>query len=326
MTEKDDISIAKSVMHTEAQCILDASQRVGTSFQKAIDILDVSRAKVIITGIGKSGHLGKKISATLCSTGTPACYLHPSEAVHGDLGIHQVGDPVIFLSNSGSTPELISLEPVLRKRSTKIVGILGNPNSKLADMVDAVLDASVTKEADPLGMVPTASFSVASSIGDAIASALMIRKGFSEKDYAITHPAGQLGKNLTLNVSDVMHKPNKIACVHENTSVRDVVLEMTTFPLGAACVFNQQEQLVGVITDGDLRRGLKNFDNINEVEASKIMSLNPVTVLPNVSLGTALKVMEEGKSQISVLPVTNEDTEGIFGLVRLHDIYDPNVG
>ena len=223
MNDQEDLKIARSVLITEAESILKAAERFDPTFKKAIDILDAPNCKIIVTGIGKSGHLGKKISATLCSTGSPSCFLHPAEAVHGDLGIHQKGDPVIFLSNSGSTPELLSLAPVLRKRNAQIVGILGKVESKLAEKVDIALDASVTIEADPLGLVPTASTAVAASLGDAIASALMKRKNFSENDYAITHPAGQLGRNLILKVEDVMHKPNKIACVMEKTSIGTVL-------------------------------------------------------------------------------------------------------
>jgi len=323
MNDEEDLKIARSVLNTEAESILKAAKNIDSNFKSAIDILDSPNRKIIVTGIGKSGHLGKKISATFCSTGSPSCFLHPAEAVHGDLGIHQKGDPVIFLSNSGSTPELLSLEPVLRKRNAQIVGILGKTESKLASKVDVALDASVTIEADPLGIVPTASFAVAASLGDAIASALMKRKNFSENDYAITHPAGQLGRNLILKVEDVMHKPNKIACIKQNTSVKDVVLKMSTFPLGAACVIDESKGLVGVITDGDLRRALQKFEDIRDIEAKRIMTPNPITVSPNISLGEALKVMEDRKSQVSILPVVGNLKDCILGLIRIHDIYGP---
>jgi arabinose-5-phosphate isomerase len=189
--------------------------------------------------------------------------------------------------------------------------------------VDVALDASVTIEADPLGIVPTASFAVAASLGDAIASALMKRKNFSETDYAITHPAGQLGRNLILKVEDVMHKPNKIACVMEKTSIKDVVLKMSTFPLGAACVIGEDNDLVGVITDGDLRRALQKFEDIRDIEAKQIMTPKPITISPDISLGEALKEMEDRKSQVSILPVVENLKDSILGLIRIHDIYDP---
>ena len=323
MNDQEDLKIARSVLITEAESILKAAEKIDSTFKSAIDILDAPNRKIIVTGIGKSGHLGKKISATLCSTGSPSCFLHPAEAVHGDLGIHQIGDPVIFLSNSGSTPELLSLAPVLRKRNAQIVGILGKTESKLAEKVDVALDASVTIEADPLGIVPTASFAVAASLGDSIASALMKRKNFSENDYAITHPAGQLGRNLILKVEDVMHKPNKIACVMEKTSIKDVVLKMSTFPLGAACVLGDCNDLVGVITDGDLRRALQKFEDIRDIEAKQIMTPKPITISPDISLGEALKVMEDRVSQVSILPVVENLKNSILGLIRIHDIYDP---
>ncbi len=323
MKQKSELSLAIDVLRNEAESILEASKRLDENFVQAIDVLFSQSGKIIVTGIGKSGHLGKKLSATLCSTGSPSCFLHPSEAVHGDLGIHQPNDPVIFLSNSGSTPELIALEPVFRKRKAKIVGILGRKNSKLSEKVDVVLDATVQIEADPLGIVPTASFAVAAALGDAIASALMRRRGFSETDYASTHPAGQLGRNLILSVEDVMHAKDKVACVKEKTSVRDVVLEMSSHPLGAACVFDDREELVGVITEGDLRRGLQSFPEINKVEARKIMTPTPITIGPKASLGEALKTMEERDSQISVLPVVEEGRRALSGLIRIHDVYDP---
>ena len=174
-----------------------------------------------------------------------------------------------------------------------------------------------------MGIVPTASFAVAASLGDSIASALMKRKNFSENDYAITHPAGQLGRNLTLKVEDVMHKPNKIACVMEKTSIKDVVLKMSTFPLGAACVIGDGNDLVGVITDGDLRRALQKFEDIRDIEAKRIMTPKPITISPDISLGEALKVMEDRDSQVSILPVVENLKDSILGLIRIHDIYDP---
>ena len=320
MEKNKDLEIATAVLKEEANSILKASNRLSISFIDAINILLTKNKKIIVSGIGKSGHLGKKISATLCSTGSPSSFLHPSEALHGDLGIHQPGDPVIFLSNSGSTPELLALAPILKSRKAKIVGIFGRSNSVLSELVDTTLDASVSIEADPLGIVPTASFAVASAIGDAIASSLMNRRGFTEKDYAITHPAGQLGRNLVLRVKDVMQKKEKTAIVYEDTSVKEVVIEMTLYPLGAACVLNKNEELVGLITDGDLRRTLYKFDGLNDVKAKDIMTLNPVVIEPNISLGIALEKMEEGKSAISVLPVLDCTQKGISGMIRIHDI------
>lgn len=320
MDDNKDLDIAKTVLRKEANSILKASDRVSSTFVKAIDILLTKDQKIIVSGIGKSGHLGKKISATLCSTGSPSSFLHPSEALHGDLGIHQKKDPVIFLSNSGSTPELIALAPILKSRNAQIVGIFGRLEGKLNDLVDVSLDASVGKEADPLGIVPTASFAVASSIGDAIASALMNRRGFTEIDYAVTHPAGQLGRNLILTVKDVMHSIEKTPIVDENATIREVVVKMTSHPLGAACVLNDNKNLVGLISDGDLRRALHRFQDLKNIKARDIMTKNPVVIEPTNSLGTALEKMEKRKSAISVLPVINTPSKEVIGMIRVHDI------
>ncbi|MDG2368872.1 MAG: KpsF/GutQ family sugar-phosphate isomerase, partial [Flavobacteriaceae bacterium] len=249
----DIIKAAKNSINNQGQSILKLGDFVNEDFKETVELINRIKGRVIISGIGKSALIGTKIVATLNSTGTPAIFMHASEAVHGDLGIHQKNDPVIFLSNSATTPELLALEPIIRKRKGKIVGIMGNMNGALAKKVDVFLDASVTTEADPLGIVPTSSFMVAAALGDALASGLMQRRNFTETDYAKTHPAGQLGRNLLLTVKDVMHNPSKIAKVSPQTSIRKLVIEMTKFPLGAACVM-EENKLIGIITDGDLRR------------------------------------------------------------------------
>ena len=319
-TGTEEVENAKKVMHNEASAIEICSQKLNNDFVKALDILEVEHGKVIVTGIGKSGHLAKKVAATLCSTGTPASFMHPTEAIHGDLGIHQKNDPVIYLSNSGSTPELIFLEPVFRSRGAKIIGILGNTKSPLAEKVDCVLDASVSGEADPLGIVPTASFIVCSALCDAVASSLMKRRRFTENDYARTHPGGQLGRNLILKVKDVMHPLNKVACLNAEDSMRRVVSEMTQYPLGAACVLGK-EKLNGVITEGDIRRALNNSCEIDKTTAEEIMSTDPKQISPEENLGTALEIMEKGDTKISVLPVLRSEDQVPVGLIRLHDIF-----
>ena len=323
MDSKQELKDAQEVLVKEANSITAAADRLSENFSQAVESLYTERGKVVVSGIGKSGHLGKKLAATFCSTGTPSAFLHPSEAVHGDLGIHQKGDPVLFLSNSGSTPELLALEPILRGRGARIVGIFGSTRGQLASKVDAFLDSSVPEEADPLGIVPTASFSVSAALGDALASALMKRRNFSETDYAQTHPAGQLGRNLTLRVSDVMHLLPKTACVTKETQTKDLVIEMTKFPLGAACV-TEGEKLLGIVTDGDLRRALNENENLLQLSAEKVMTKSPQTIAPEILLGDALKVMEDRKSPISVLPVVCQKTQRLLGLIRLHDIYTPS--
>ena len=323
MDNHQELAEAQRVLSKEANSIIRASESLGQNFSQSVDCLYTTRGKIVVSGIGKSGHLGKKLAATFCSTGSPAAFLHPSEAVHGDLGIHQEGDPVVFLSNSGSTPELLALAPLLRGRSAKIVGIFGNEKGQLTSKVDAYLDSSVPEEAAPLGIVPTASFAVSASLGDALASALMKRRNFSELDYAQTHPAGQLGRNLILRVSDIMHQPPKIACVGKQTKIKDLVIEMTKFPLGAACIV-EGDQLLGIVTDGDLRRALSDKENLLEVSADGVMTITPQSINPDVSLGNALKVMEDRESPISVLPVACPKSNKLLGMIRLHDIYTPS--
>jgi arabinose-5-phosphate isomerase len=320
-TKTQEALDAKLVLQKEASAIQEVANRlVPNDFIRAIDVLLKKEGKIIVTGIGKSGYVAKKIAAMLCSTGSPAAFLHPAEAVHGDLGIHQKGDPVIFLSNSGSTPELMYLEPVFRSRGAQIVGILGKTKSPLGEKVDVLLDASVNEEADPLGIVPTASFAAAAALGDAIGSALMKRRNFDSNEYAKTHPAGQLGRNLILRVENVYHPKTKVACLLKEAKLREAVVEMSRYPLGAACVL-ENEQLLGIITDGDLRRTILETKDLNQICVSEIMTKEPTTVFLDKSLGYALDLMEKRKpSPISLLPVVNPQTKEFFGLIRIHDI------
>jgi arabinose-5-phosphate isomerase len=322
MSEQELLDAVK-VLKKESESIEIAANRLGNNFSAAVEILFSKTKKIIVCGIGKSGHLGKKLAATFCSTGSPSSFLHASEAVHGDLGIHQQGDPVIFLSNSASTPELLALAPIIRKRGGKIVGIMGNTGGPLIEKIDVFLDSSVLGEADPLGIVPTASFMVSASLGDALAVALMKRRNFSEIDYAETHPAGQLGRNLLLNASDVMHPLSKIAIIHPETIIGDLVIEMTNYPLGAACIV-EKNKLQGIITDGDLRRSLVEYKELLKMTAKEIMNTQPMTIPPTLSLGKALKTMEDGSKQISILPVISSPENHLLGILRLHDIYTPN--
>ena len=317
---EQELKEAVKVLKKESESIDRAASQLGKNFSQALDILSKPKNKIIVCGIGKSGLLGKKLAATFCSTGSPASFLHASEAVHGDLGIHQSGDPVIFLSNSASTPELLFLEPIFRKRKGKIVGIMGNADGPLIKKVDVFLNSSVLSEADPLGIVPTASFMVSAALGDALASGLMKRKNFTKSEYARTHPAGQLGRNLLFNVNDVMHPLSEIALVFSDTLISDLVIEMTKHPLGAACVV-REGKLLGIVTDGDLRRSLMENKNLLNMTAKQIMNAEPKTIDPSLSLGEALSVMEEGSKQISVLPVAEPGQDKLMGLLRLHDIY-----
>lgn len=317
----DWTTTALDVLRLEAEALHLASNRLDGGFSKAIELLLAHSGKVIVTGVGKSGHVARKIAATLCSTGTPSVYIHPSEAVHGDLGIYQPGDPTILLSKSGSTEELVRLVPLLKQFSSPIIAIVGNIGSTLAYHADAVIDASVMREADPNNLAPTSSTTVAMALGDALALTLMQAKKFSQDDFYKYHPAGQLGRSLSLYVQDVMHKGDNLAFVLPDTPLKHVVIEMTQKSLGAACVVVGENVLVGLITDGDLRRALLKHNDFGLLCASDIMTSNPMTVSPTLRLKDALEVMENRPSQISVLPVVTEDEKRCIGLIRIHDIY-----
>lgn len=325
MLENECLRVAKTVLSAEADAIQHAADLLDGRFFQAVNLLlDHQNGKVIVTGIGKSGHIGQKIVATFCSTGTPAVFLHATEAVHGDLGIYTPGDPTILISKSGTTAELVRLIPVLREFESPLIGILGNINSPLARAVDVLLDASVLREADPLNLAPTSSSTVALALGDALAAVLFQARGFNKSDFAKLHPSGQLGRDLWLNVGDLMHPQDKIACARPETTLRQVVIEMTRFPYGAACILDENRKLVGLITDGDMRRILQTDKDLRSLPAAEIMTMNPITILPTASLKEAVDLMENRTSQISVLPVVDE--LGVFqGLIRIHDIYQSDL-
>ena len=323
-TENTIMETAHTAMKIEANAIWAASERLNCGFSRAVEILGRHSGKVILSGMGKSGHIAQKLAATLSSTGSPAVFLHPAEAMHGDLGVYTPGDPTILISKSGATLELIRLIPILREFHSPLIGILGNLNSTLAREVDAVLDACVEREADPLNLAPTASATVALALGDALAAALMMVRNFKAQDYARFHPGGQLGRNLWLHVTDVMHGLEKVACVPRSATLKDVVIAMTQFPLGAACVLDEQRRLAGIITDGDVRRALQKYDDIRILTAEQVMISKPITIAPEASLAQGVDRMEKRASQISVLPVVDADG-GCLGLVRIHDIYQADL-
>jgi len=318
----DHIEMARAVMLAEAQAIHAAAERLDETVVKAAKLILAHPGKVVVTGVGKSGLVGQKIAATFCSTGTRAVFLHPVEALHGDLGIYEPGDPTILISKSGATAELVRLSPQLKQFNSPLIGIFGNKKSTLAQQVDVTLDASVKREADPCNIAPTSSAAVSMALGDALASILMRARNFTVNDFAKFHSGGQLGQNLSLTVSDVIHPCERTACVNENTPLKEIVICMTEHPLGAACVLDDENRLSGLITDGDLRRALKNHDDIRALRAGDVMTHLPVNIWPKASLKEALELMESRPAQISVLPVT--DDEGRYlGLVRIHDIYSP---
>jgi arabinose-5-phosphate isomerase len=314
------LATGRAVLAVETLALQTATSRLDANFTRVVDLIRRARGKVVVVGLGKSGHVAQSISATLCSLGTPAVFLHASEASHGDIGVVTRGDVVILISKSGATPELVRLAPALRSAGAELVALVGNLRSPLAGEADAVLDASVAREADPLGLAPTSSAIVALALGHALAVALAQSRKFALEDFARTHPSGQLGRNVTLRVADVMHGLGEIAVVAPRDTMRDVVVAMTRRPLGAACVVDSRGRLAGLVTDGDLRRALQKFEDIRQLHAAEVMTINPVQISPETMLGDALRLMEERPSQISVLPVVGAHGR-CLGLLRLHDIY-----
>jgi arabinose-5-phosphate isomerase len=311
-------------METEAEAISCAAGRLDDQFLLAARLIeDHHPGKIVVTGLGKSGFVAQKLAATMCSTGTPAVFLHPVDALHGDVGIYAVGDPTIILSKSGTTMELLRLIPVLRGLNSPLIGIIGTLMSPLAREMDIVLDASVRAEADPYNLAPTASTAVATALGDALALGIRRARNLTPEDFAQLHPAGQLGRNLRVTVRQVMHGADEVAWASAESSMKQVIIAMNRFPLGAACVRGDDGALQGLITDGDLRRALQMNDDIRDVNAGGLMTIAPVTVSPDATLQDALRLMEDRPSQISVLPVIEGGR--CLGLVRLHDLYQADL-
>jgi arabinose-5-phosphate isomerase len=314
------LEAARSAIAIEAESLAAAAARLDGELIRAVDLITDHSGKVVVTGIGKSGHIGRKMVATLCSTGTAAVFLHPAEAVHGDLGIYTPGDPTVLISRQGSSPELLALVPLLREFRSPLIGILGRAASPLGGKVDVLLDASVEREADPHNLVPTASAVTALAIGDALAVALMCARNFTARQFGKFHPGGQLGRNLRLLVAEAMHPQEAIAVLGPEASLKQVIIGMTDRPWGAACIVTADGRLAGLITDGDLRRALTNHDDIRGLRAEGVMTRSPISIGPNATLADALERMERRPSQISVLPVVDEAGRAV-GLLRLHDIY-----
>ncbi len=307
------------LLKLEAKAIELAAERLEKSIvEKAIEILDVCAGKIVVLGIGKSGVIAQKIAQTLTSTGTVAVFLHPSDALHGSLGIIAGGDVVVALSNSGETDEILLLLPALKAKNVCLISIVGNVNSTLARQSDIVLDASVDKEACPLNLAPTCSTTVALAIGDALAMTLMEAKNLTAEDFAANHPAGRLGKRLTLKVSNLMHdSPN----ITGDANWLAVVKAISKYALGAVNVVGENEKLIGIVTDGDLRRTIEKTEarNLENLTAAQMMTVNPTTAAPEMLAYDALQLMENRPMQISVLPVV--DAQGIcVGLLRVHDV------
>src|ERR1041384_4448509 len=321
MTE-DHLADIQQLLRIESDAIAETATRLDAAqVGHVLDLLANCGGKVVILGVGKSGIIGQKIAATMTSAVPAALCLHPSDALHGSLGIVQPDDVVIALSNSGETDELVAMLPYLKNRGVPIVAIVGSLNSTLARRADAVLDASVDKEACPLNLAPTTSTTVALAIGDALAMTVMKVKGLTSDDFAVNHPAGQLGKRLTLRVADLMHRDGENPTIATGSSWVEAVRAISKGGLGAVSVVDAEGRLAGIITDGDLRRAIEqtNHDSLAKLTCDDFMTCRPVVASPELLAFDALRLMEDRPSQISVLPVVDGDAKCV-GLIRVHDI------
>jgi arabinose-5-phosphate isomerase len=312
-----ELDLARKVLRTEAAAILGLVDRIDGEFERAVRLLFECKGRVIVTGMGKSGIIGRKIAATLTSTGTSAWFLHPAEAIHGDLGAIREDDVVIGLSHSGETEELVRLLESIRRIGAKLIAITGNVKSTLANAADVTLDCSIDEEACPMNLVPTASTTAALALGDALAMTLLVRKGFREEDFASLHPGGKLGRRL-MRVEHVMHKGDAAPVVSVGTRMPDVFHVMSSKRLGMTCVVDDRGRLVGVFTDGDLRRLMMSRTDVLGLTAGEVMTPRPITIARDLLAVEALKTMETHK----ITSVVVVDAAGaVDGVVHLHDLW-----
>src|SRR5690554_4416237 len=320
MTElkaQDFRNSALQAIRIERDAISALENRVDHHFVRACEVIMACRGRVVVTGMGKSGHIGHKIAATLASTGTPSFFVHPGEASHGDLGMITSQDVVLAISNSGNTGEVLTILPLIKRMGAPLISMTGNPGSTLAREAVANLDVGVELEACPLGLAPTSSTTATLVIGDALAVALLEARGFSAEDFAFSHPGGSLGRRLLLRVADIMHSGDAIPAVTENVSLSAALLEMTRKGLGMTTVVNEQGQLTGIFTDGDLRRTLDKSANIHTTTIQDVMTRNGKTIKAEQLAAEALNMMEELK--INGLPVT-DDSGRLVGAINMHDL------
>jgi arabinose-5-phosphate isomerase len=310
------LDLARKVLEIEAAAILGLLECLDHRFEEAVDFVAGCRGRVIVTGMGKSGIICRKIAATLTSTGTPAFFLHPADAIHGDLGALQAEDVVIALSHSGETAEVLRVLETIRRIGARLIALTGTTDSTLGQAADVVLDCHVNEEACPLNLAPTASTTAALALGDALAMSVSVRKGFKEEDFANLHPGGKLGKRL-MRAEALMHKGDQLPHVALDTGMRDVIYEMSRKGLGMACVLDGDGRLAGIITDGDLRRRMSDMADIMERTARDVMTTRPVIIPGKMLAVEALKILEERK--ISSLIVVNDDR--VAGVLHLHDLW-----
>jgi arabinose-5-phosphate isomerase len=320
----DSIEEAKRVLRVEAQSILDLAERIDENFSRAVDLLYHCKGKVVLMGMGKSGLVGRKIASTFASTGTPAFFLHPAEGLNGDFGMLAKEDVIIAISNSGETRELLEVLPLIKRYGNRLITLTGNSSSTLAKGGDVHLDVRVKEEACPLGLAPTASTTATLALGDALAVALMEKRDFKKEDFAILHPGGALGKRLLLKVEDLMHTGKAFPVVSEKTLMKDAIFEITSKRLGVTGVSNAEGHLVGVITDGDLRRALEKFSDLFNREASEVMTKNPKWIERDALAAKAVQRMEE-YSITSLFVFAKGGDRVSVGIIHLHDLLKAGV-
>lgn len=313
------VAEGRGVIEAEVAALVRLRDRLGEAFARAVEMILGCEGKVVVSGVGKSGMAARKIAATFSSTGTPAVFLHAGDALHGDLGVVCPQDVLILVSHSGESEEIARLLPSIEAIGPKVIAFTGAPESRVAKAADIVLDCGVEREADPLNLAPTASAIAAQALGDALAIVVAARKQLTPERFALSHPGGALGRRLTVKVEHLMHGGKDQPLARPDTPMRGVVVEMTSKALGAVNIVDEQGKLVGIITDGDLRRALQRYDNVLALTAGDVMTRNPIRVPLGTMAIDALHIMEDRPSQIMVLPVVDDQGRSV-GLLRLHDI------
>lgn len=317
----DYCAIGRRVIEIEADALHTLTQYINGDFTRACELIAAASGKVIVMGMGKSGHIGNKIAATLASTGTPAFFVHPGEASHGDLGMIEKGDVVLAISNSGEAQEILTLLPVIKRLGIPLISMTGKPESSMAKLSQIHLQITVAKEACPLNLAPTSSTTATLAMGDALAISLMEARGFTADDFALSHPGGALGRKLLMRISDVMHTGDLLPMVYEEASIKDALLEVSRKGLGMTAIIDSNQQLSGIFTDGDLRRLLDKRIDIHNTAISDVMTRNPATISADVLAAEGLKMMEDRK--INGLLVT--DAGKLVGALNMHDLLKAGV-
>lgn len=316
------LDTAKRVIRMEGDAVDALGERIDDSFNRACELLLNCKGRVVVTGMGKSGHIGNKLAATLASTGTPAFFVHPGEASHGDMGMITAGDVVIALSNSGSTAELVTLIPLLKLLAVPVIAMTGKPYSELASSADVHLDVGVEQEACPLNLAPTSSTTVTLVMGDALAIALLEARGFTADDFAFSHPGGALGRRLLLKIDNIMHTGEAIPHINTGAKLSDALLEMSSKALGMTTVLNEDGSLAGIFTDGDLRRAIDRGIDIHQAKIDDVMTANCRSIKPGILAAEALRIMEDNK--ITVLVALDDHAKPV-GVIHTHDLLKAGV-